>query len=327
MIDPEHQPICWIVSDGSAGHEGQALGLAERAGLMPVLRRLPPRTPLSRLRRHLGLARIPDWLRPPWPPIAIGAGTDATAPLLRLRAASGGATRIVQIFRPHHGLEAIDLVVAPDHDGLTGPNVLATCGAMTRVTAGRLAAAGAAWAERLSDLPHPRLAVLLGAPPHGPAGRRAVVTLLDRLDALARAGWGLMVTTSRRTPAADAALIRDRLAPLGAFLWTGGEGENPYFGFLAHADAILVSGDSINMTSEAASTGRPVHVLHWTPPSTRFRHFHDALEAAGISKPFEGEIGHWRYTPLDETGRAARRIRDLLGLPEAPHPNGRPIPS
>ena len=43
------------------------------------------------------------------------------------------------------------------------------------------------------------------------------------------------------------------------YLWDG-EGENPYFGLLGLADFLVVTCDSVNMVSEAASTGKPVYV-------------------------------------------------------------------
>jgi mitochondrial fission protein ELM1 len=40
-------------------------------------------------------------------------------------------------------------------------------------------------------------------------------------------------------------------------LWDG-TGENPYFAFLATADAIVTTEDSVNMVTEATGTGKPV---------------------------------------------------------------------
>ena len=73
-------------------------------------------------------------------------------------------------------------------------------------------------------------------------------------------GCGLLVTASRRTGAANLAILREELSLPGIYFWDG-SGENPYHAFLAAADAFLVSVDSVNMVFEACFTGKPVYVL------------------------------------------------------------------
>src|SRR3546814_9290061 len=70
-----------------------------------------------------------------------------------------------------------------------------------------------------------------------------------------------MSTPSRRTGRRNEEILRRGRAGLPAEIWDG-DGENPYFGILALADHVVVTGDSVNMVSEAASTGKPVHVVH-----------------------------------------------------------------
>lgn len=303
-------PTAWVVSDGRPGNEVQGIGLAERLGIEPRLCRLPARGDLIRLLDRL---RSPTafGLAPPWPDIAIGVGRDAAGPMLSIGRASRGRTLLVQLLRPPH-LPGFDLVVAPEHDGLGGPNVLSTRGALNRITPERLAAAEADWADRLPALPRPIVTVLVGGPSKSvKAAADAMAGLAAQLGALAHAGYGLCVTTSGRTPPADGALLAETLRNLPAFLWTG-VGDNPYFAFLARADAIVVTCDSVNMTSEAATTGKPVHVAHWTPLPAKFRRFHEGLEAAGVTRRFTGAIERWTYVPLDETARVAAQVRSLL---------------
>jgi mitochondrial fission protein ELM1 len=75
---------------------------------------------------------------------------------------------------------------------------------------------------------------------------------------------------------------------------------------------VIVTNDSINMTSEAATTGKPVHVVNWAALAPKHRRFHDALAAAGITRPFAGRLEQWSYAPLDDTARAAERVRALF---------------
>ena len=133
----------------------------------------------------------------------------------------------------------------------------------------------------------------------------------DRIAALARQGFGVAITPSRRTGETALAALRQRLSGVPHFLWDG-TGENPYFGLLAHADALVVTGDSVNMVSEAASTGKPVHVVDLEGGSAKFRRFHDHFRQAGITRPFQGTIARWTYSPPDDTERAAAEIRHRL---------------
>ena len=132
--------------------------------------------------------------------------------------------------------------------------------------------------------------------------------LCDQLAALAREqGVGLMVTPSRRTGAANEAMLREALDGLPAEIWDG-TGENPYFAYLGMADAIIATADSVNMVSEAASTGKPVHIVDLEGGSAKFSAFHDSMREAGLTRPFTGTLESWGYTPLDETHRAAAEI-------------------
>ena len=180
----------------------------------------------------------PAALAPPWPDLAIGCGGKSAAVL----AALARRMRVVIVQHPRMALRQFDLVVAARHDELTGPNVLVTRTALHRVTPERLAAAAAAWAARLAGLPRPLVAVLVG----GGNGRFRLdaavgAQLAGQLaDMMRRDRVGVVLTPSRRTDPAVRQLLRDRLEPLGAWVWDM-TGENPYFGMLALADAIVVT--------------------------------------------------------------------------------------
>ena len=96
-------------------------------------------------------------------------------------------------------------------------------------------------------------------------------------------------------------------AELPGWVWDG-EGANPYSAFLAVADAILVTEDSTNMAVEAASTGKPVHILPLPGGSPKFARLHADLRERGAARPFTGELAPWSYEPLRETERAARAV-------------------
>src|SRR5579883_239757 len=313
-------PTVWVVHDGKVGMANQVIGLAEAVGFGFAEKRLVIRAPWRHLAPQLWLQPLAalspegDRLAPPWPDLLIACGRLATAPALAAKRASGGRIFWVQVQDPRYARGVVDLMVVPDHDPARGANVFRTRGAVHRVTPQQLAEGARRLAPRLAHLPHPLVAVLIG-------GNNKVyrldetrfAALADQLAALARQGFGIAVTPSRRTGEAFEKLLRERLRGLPAFIWDG-SGDNPYFGLLGLADAVVVTADSVSMVSEAAATGKPVHVVDLDGGSAKFARFHQAMREAGITRPFTGTIESWRYAPLDDTERAAAEIRRRLAL-------------
>ncbi|MGB8275213.1 MAG: mitochondrial fission ELM1 family protein [Alphaproteobacteria bacterium] len=310
---------CWVVTDGNPGMENQCLGLAAALGVTPVVKRVRNRLPWRWLLPRMWVCALcapgpkGDRLEPPWPDLLIATGRQSVALSAAVRRASGGRTFTVQIQNPDIASGNFDVVVCPLHDGLAGENVIETLGAMSFVTKESLAQAKERFAPLLARLPRPLVACLVGGTnrayrftPH------LAAQLADGLAQLSRRyGAGLAVTPSRRTGAEYEALLRDKLAPLGAEIWNG-RGENPYLGYLAHADAIVVTSDSVNMVSEACATGKPVYVFELEGGSPKFRRFHDEMKRAGFTRPFDGTLSDWSHEPLDETKAVAAAIRERL---------------
>jgi mitochondrial fission protein ELM1 len=308
---------CWVVTEGAAGMENQALGLAERLALPIAVKRvklrspwrwLAPRAPVSPFgRAEAGSSPM----KPPWPRLVIGCGRQSIPFVRAIKRASGGRTLTVQCQHPRIDPAHFDLVIPPEHDGLSGSNVFPILGSANRITAERLADARAQFATRFEPLGAPRLGVLVGGPSRSYSFGTAEADQLARALADLATSHSLMLTTSRRTSRDTVAKIAERLAGTGADLFFG-EGENPYPGILAWSDAFLVTADSVNLACEAAAPGKPVHIFPLPGGSGKFRRFHQGLERRGIARPFSGRIEQWSYAPLDETGRAAAHIQALL---------------
>jgi len=309
----------WVLTEGHAGMENQARGLAEALGAEPVIKRLFPRVPWRHLPPRLWPLplRSPgsagDALAPPWPDILITCGKRASAPSVAIRRASRGQTFTVHIQDPPFPASAFDCLVVPAHDKLRGSNVIVTRAAVHRVTRAGLDAAAAALRPRLKDMPRPLVAVLVGGSNRRHKVETAdIVRLAQQLASLCRAeGAGLLVTPSRRTGATNEAILRSHLEDLPVEIWDG-KNDNPYFGYLGIADAVVASRDSVSMVSEACATERPVYTARLGTTSRRVDAFHAALEDAGVTRPFDGTLDKWHYEPLNDTAKAAAEIRRRL---------------
>jgi len=310
---------CWVLSDGGAGMENQCLGLAEAMGLTPEVKRVRLRAPwrwLPASFQPFALASLSpsgDALEAPWPDILIACGKQVAALAAAIRKASGGACFTVYIQNPQRALSGYDAVVAPLHDGLAGENVIETLGGLNRISEKRLEAAREAAPERLQMLERPRVAVMVGGPSKAQKMTPEILKPLIGVLMMATAvkGGSLMVTTSRRTGESNKEALVEALGGHAGDLYLG-EGPNPYFDYLALADLLVVTSDSVNMVSEAAATGKPVYLLALPGGTEKFNRFYEALIDSGRVRVFEGALESFHYVPLRETERVAGLLREIL---------------
>jgi mitochondrial fission protein ELM1 len=313
------------VTDGSVGMEAQGIAVAEAVGLPLSLRRvrvtgamellpapLQLLVPPSRLLRSV-TSNVP--LEAPWPRLIISIGRRSVPVALAIKRLSKPHAFALHIQNPKVPPRLFDLIAAPAHDDFEGPNVIVTFGAVHSVTDSRIAEEAKRFAPRVDNLPHPRIAVLLGGesqafsfPPTVASGFGA------QLAALAKeSGGSLLVTPSRRTRPDALASLTSAIKDAPRFVWDG-TGDNPYFAFLGLADAIVVTEDSVNMVTEATGTGKPVYVQKLQGHSNRLARFHRLMQDRGATRPFEGRLESWRYPPINDTERVASVIRHALNL-------------
>ena len=305
----------WILTDGKVGLDNQCLGLAEALGLDPVFKKIGLRSPwrlafpiIPYLHPHA--FRPGDALAPPWPDIVIAGGRTGAAAALMVSRQSGGRTFTIQIQNPHVRPREFGAMAVGVHDGVTGKNVSVIKGALNRITPGKLAEAIDRF-PALAALPQPRVAVLLGGANRCYRFNRAEAeAIAGQLQEVSRQGYSLMVTASRRTGDENQAIIKAALGEKD-FFWDG-TGENPLFAMLGLADHILVTSDSISMVSEAATTGKPVQVIHLPGGDRKFRAFHQLLESGNHVRPFTGTIESWNNSRLNDTEEAAALVNSLI---------------
>ncbi len=349
-------PKVWLLCGYKAGDNAQLLALARALGWPYQIKRMAYR-PYELLVGRFGatLAGIDparsDPLAPPWPDLILTAGRRNEAAALWIQKQAGKPVRIVHVGRPWAPLDRFDLIVTtPQYQLPPRSNVLVNRLPLHDLDRAALGQAATRWRERVTVKP-PFVTVLLGGD-SGPylfeaaAARR----LARQVSELARSrSASLLVTSSARTPP-DALDAFEAALDVPYQLHRYGEGDNPYRAFLGLAGAVVVTGDSISMLTEACVTGRPVFIFpfghgRWAmrpqapviprlPPWHRrrlkawrsalaltlapkrmrreIRRIHQALIASGHAAWLGEPFDHPPPPLPDELGRTAMRVRALL---------------
>jgi uncharacterized protein len=310
--EPPYQPLqgrlAWIISDGKAGHEAQCLGVAEALGVRADVKRVTPKglcrflAPWGPVSWSEKFAAPGTAFAPPWPAIALATGRLTTPYIRALKRMAGEKTFTVILLDSRTSPGSADLFWVPEHDTRRGNNVITTLTSPHRFSAQKLSELRRIIPAAIAALPHPRVAVFIGGPngdykfDASDASRFSAA-----LAGLSSQGASLMITPSRRTPAAFLAAVEAATARAPRIIFNG-QGPNPYAGFLAHADAFVVTADSVNMAGEAAATGKPIYIFSTRGGSAKFDRFHAALRATSITRPLPdpgGQLQDWTYEPLD----------------------------
>jgi mitochondrial fission protein ELM1 len=300
-------PRVWVLKDHKPGHTTQSEGLAEELGWpyecidldFNVLQQLP--NAWTRGTRWSVTPTSAQRLTEPWPDLVIATGRR-TAPIASwIRKQSCGRTRTVQIGRiGAFQRDNFDLAIAPAYACLY-PDVrrLDTAVPITRVSPAALERAAAYWGPQLASAPVPRLALLVGGkdPEHEFRAEQAREMGQAVAELASREGGSVLATTSRRTPKRVSTALQKSLGETCAHFhrWEPNRSAsgNPYMGYLALADALVVTGESASMLAEACATGKPVYIypLRERSPDPKTwvlraeRWFADCVTARAYARP------------------------------------------
>lgn len=316
----------WVLIDDRAGSNSQARGVAKILGWPAEEKQLI----------YDGWAKLPNFLKgatlvgikaesrqnlqQPYPDLVISA-SRRTAPVARwIKRKSAGKTKIVQLMHPGNvGLAEFDRVFIPEHDQgkKMGKNVQKVIGCAHKITPDFLAEAKEKWQAVFASLPQPRTAVIVGgAIKSSPFSMENALDLAERIKSYKQKyGGSILITTSRRTGLAAQEKIMRELKdfPAYTYLWGVDKGDNPYGGYLACADDIIVTGDSVSMCCEACGTGKKVLVFqgkNWLTP--KHKRFIASLFNKGYAFPLEDEYDYDgdfdRYNPADIIAAEIKKI-------------------
>ncbi len=318
----------WGITDGSAGMSAQVAALAQALGLDIRMKRVRVKkafawlpntifsTPLAYLILPWMIEKNTDVLEKPWPDVVITCGRRAAIVALGMRARAKNTTFIC-IGDPHTSPSYIDLIVAMEHDKISGKNVIKSRYALHSITPSKLESARAKFSASFAQFPTPRVALLLGGSTNKYRfGKLAMSRVIDDVNNMLENMEGsLLVTPSRRTGEENMAMFCHAFASNPRVYIYDGKGENPYMGMLALADHLVVSNDSVNMMSEARATGKPLYLLELDGHQhTKPSRFAARLLKEGSARKLGRGLESWNYEVRDDMAQLAIAIREKLPL-------------
>lgn len=308
-----NQPLrALILTDGKMGDLAQCRGVADalraeiteitvQPGVLAALLG-PVRSDKAFAKAISTISSVPD--------LVLASGGHTAAYMKAVKRQWGDDTLTVFLKDPRTGAQTADFLWVPTHDPLRGSNVITTDTGPHGHTRERRVKAASDLRARLARLPRPWLGILLGGKTKKvPYDDLTIETLADAARMAAKSAGSVLITASRRTPAA----LTDALADIHPHTWIWDEaGENPYTGILGASDALLVTGDSHNMVSEALSAGRQTMVFRPRGLPSKFIRFLDKLEADGHTVP-PGRSNFLHTQPsIDATPLIAEAIKERL---------------
>lgn len=337
-------PVTWVLTDHLAGSNAQALGVAEKLGF-PFEIKMLHYPPIARLPNAILRNGPLSWLGfqgeiITWPDVIISAGRRA-ARVARAIKKRHPATFICQIQRPDFAWENFDLVAMLAHDNPPArANILTIPLAPHRLTrtvqgAGvRIQDSGKknpaeSLDHRDSDhrssltpeswiLTPPFITVLVGGTSrHAEFSAEDFTALAAQVNHMAAQGEGrILATTSRRTGQAGEEILAARLpAPHRLYRWSQG-GDNPYFAYLAQADYVVATADSVSMCSEALATGKPLYIFGMDAAHVpKMQRFFTVLRENNWARDAAAFDPVWQPAPAPDTALlVAGEIRRRMGL-------------
>ena len=304
----------WILVDkNKRGTHVQCEGLARALNLKPSIYYIDIPAPWRWFPGPLPVGSLsacdvtPRPMSAPWPEIIITGGRRSAGYALAVKKTHCPDTVLIAVQDPGLARRKFDHIIVPWHDRILGHNVISTTGALNAIDAETLTRNAQPFMSKISALPAPRTAVLIGGPTKGVAFSTSQAhdiagQLINNLT------HTLLLSTSRRTPNAIIDVFRSALQHRAGVQYYG-QGPNPYFGFLNYADSIAVTSDSVSMMSEACTAGKPVYIIELPGRRAKFQRFIKDLYTEGLARPFDGICKPFETSGLNEAERVATILR------------------
>jgi len=303
-----------LLTEGMHGMISQVEGLAkaldlefihEKIELNSFWRLIPPKlTPIKSFVFKNNIDKKFD--------IIISCGRKSVIPSIFLKKKYGNKVMNIHIQDPKVSLNNFDFVVAPNHDGLNGKNVLVSKGAIHYLRNHELD-------ENINYLKskidkEKIVSLIIGGPTkyYSYDDKSVSDIFLKIKNNFINKHFQLIVIPSMRTPKRIVEKAKSYFDNKQIII--DDVDKKAYLSALKLANYIVVTCDSTSMISEAAITGKPIYVAQMSPVkiNKRFDKFFKLFKSLNIIKDLDNSLEEWKYDKLNETDRISRYIKKRI---------------
>jgi len=309
-----------LLTEGMHGMISQVEGLAKalniefthhKVELNNFWELIPPKfTPISKL--VFKTFDVPDF------DIIISCGRKSVVPSIYIKKNSIKKVYNIHIQDPKVSLSNFDFIIAPEHDGLSGNNVLTTKGAIHYISKEEIINSKNYLIDKfqLNNYFNEEklVTIILGGPnKYYSFNDTDLIEIFEKIKTtFINTGHQAIVIPSIRTP--------QRIINLAKKYFDRRElviteiDKKAYLAALGMAKYIVVTCDSTSMISESAITGKPIYVAHMkaTKQNLRFKNFFDLFRSLNIIRNLGTPVENWSYENINETNRIAEEIKKQI---------------
>jgi mitochondrial fission protein ELM1 len=245
--------------------------------------------------------------------VVISCGRKSVIPSIYLKKKFKNKIINIHIQEPKVFLDNFDFVVAPEHDGLKGNNVLTSKGAVHYLTNDELDQNENYLKSRINSQKKIVTLILGGPTRYYDYNNQVIDGIFSKIEQnFLKNNYQVIIIPSMRTPQniiekAKNYFDKDQIIIPNV-------DKKAYLSSLKISDHIIVTCDSTSMISEAAITGKPIYVAQMPAikNNQRFKSFFNLFESLNIIKELNNSIENWTYTKLNETNKIANQIKEKI---------------
>ena len=244
--------------------------------------------------------------------IVISCGRKSVIPSIYLKKKYKNKIMNIHIQDPKVSLDNFDFIVAPEHDGLEGRNVLKSKGAIHYLRDYELEQNKNYLKSKINK--EKLVSVIFGGPnKYYDYNEKIVDKIFQKIkDNFIDKDYQLIFIPSMRTPQKIIEKAKNYFDE-NQIIVTNID-KKAYLSSLKLADYIVVTCDSTSMISEAAMTGKPIYIAQMPAikKNSRFKKFFALFESLNITRDLENSVDNWNYEKLNETDKISRYIKEQL---------------
>ena len=241
--------------------------------------------------------------------VVISCGRKSVIPSIYLKKKYKDKIMTIHIQDPKVSLNNFDLIVAPEHDGLEGKNVLKSKGAIHYLTESELKENKSFLKSKVEK--EKIVTLVVGGPNKYYDYNDTVIDeiFLKVKENFINKGYQLIFIPSMRTPKKVTIKAKNYFDKNQIII--SDVDKKAYLSSLIIANHIIVTCDSTSMISEAAMTGKPIYVAQMPAikKNYRFKNFFDLFKSLNIIKDLENSVDDWKYEKLNETKKISGYIK------------------